>query len=326
MNSRAHAQSSAPPSWEQIARASQLTHVAALTSLDEMRSSFRSAQSRHRFLERLRFPDGFMCALCNHYGTPTRPVPGVLSCPACLQDFELRKGTLFEDDAIPLSRWFDLFWCVANGEPQLDTRNIGRYLELDAAGAAPQLEALQAVLVHSERTQLSGSVEMDARVVDLGAVHAIVLCAAERSDDGRGRVRLRHASNVAASTVLRFVKQVVKPWSTVRTDCWSDYLRNAPYHHEFDASAALASLPSIDTAFAVLRRWLKTRDALVADDLGLYLDEFCMRFNRASHARPGEVFCQLLAVALDPWSLRQFHRRRVRSGVRRIGEDPDDDD
>src|SRR5262245_5129335 len=100
--------------WEHIARSSQLSHLAALSSLEDMRRTFRGPQSRHRFLERLRFPDGFVCPRCNHADQPMRHLPGVIACPQCGDALEVRARTIFEDDAVPLSRWFDLFWCIAS--------------------------------------------------------------------------------------------------------------------------------------------------------------------------------------------------------------------
>ncbi|HZO15519.1 MAG TPA: IS1595 family transposase [Polyangiaceae bacterium] len=306
--------------WEHIARSSQLSHLAALSSLEDMRRTFRGAQSRHRFLERLRFPDGFVCPRCKHADHPTRPLPGVIACPQCGDALEIRARTIFEDDAVPLSRWFDLFWCIASGEPVLDTRSVARWLELQRPEDARQhVQALRAVLVHAESAPLSGVVEVDARVVDLGAVHALVLCAVERAEGGRAR--LRYVQNLAAASVQNFVSHVVTPGAMVRTDCWSSYLGTAPatYLHEVAETAqdGMAQLPAVEATITSFRSWLRTREVILAEELGLSLDEFCVRFNRAS--RVGDLFCQLLGVALDPLAVRGFGRkRRLQSGVRAV--------
>lgn len=307
--------------WEHLARSSIEAHLAALTSLEDMRRTFRGAQSRHRFLERLRFPDGFVCQRCQRPGHPNRPMPGVLACAECGDALELRARTIFEDDAVPLSRWFDLFWCIASDEPVLDTKNVARLLELQRPENARQhVQALRAVLVHAESAPLHGVVEVDARVVDLGAMHALVLCAVERAG---GRVRLRHVQNLAAASVQNFVSHVVAPGAMVRTDCWSSYLgaTSASYRHEVaeTSSDGMAQLPAVEATIIALRRWLRTREAILPEELGLQLDEFCVRFNRAAHARVGDLFCQLLAVALDPSAVRGFGRkRRLQSGVRAV--------
>ena len=122
------------PSWEEIAHASQMTHIASIGSAAELQRSLGSVASRYRFIERLRWPGGFRCADCGQRTSSdyavVRTEPGLLTCRSCSATTRVLGGTLLDDRRVPLNRWLTLLWafersCLRrcrNGAGDLGTR------------------------------------------------------------------------------------------------------------------------------------------------------------------------------------------------------------
>ena len=81
------------------------------------------------FLASLRWPDGLRCAFCNseavgrierktdRRGNPLENGPRVLwRCKACRKEFSVKKGTIFEDSPIALSKWLPAIWLYSAGK------------------------------------------------------------------------------------------------------------------------------------------------------------------------------------------------------------------
>jgi hypothetical protein len=325
------------PTWEEIARASQIAHIASITSEAELHHSLGSAASRYRFIERMRWPDGFRCRCgehAKHDQAVLRPEPGLLTCRNCKAITRVVSGTMLDDRRAPLSRWLSLFWTFAQEPTAVDVETVREVLELESSKLAERRwRALDALLMLGEYEPLNGEVEVDGRVLDLGSVHAIVLVAVE--DREGGRLRLRHAGHLGADVVHQFVQEVVQPGSVVRTDCWSGYLALSLYQHELHGMPeTIERLGCVDATMTKLRRWLRSRREVGFEQLSHYLRAYVAEQNwRAQHASEpersvGRRFCDLLGLALRSSGKLRGKRLRARiSGVRRVdGEEVATDD
>jgi hypothetical protein len=315
------------PSWEEIAHASLMTHIASIGSAAELQRSLGSVASRYRFIERLRWPGGFRCADCgqrasNDYAVE-RTEPGRLTCRSCSATTRVLAGTLLDDRRAPLNCWLTLLWTFAGDPASVDVETVREILGLDSSKLAQQrwhvLDALQTL---SDREPLRGTVEVDGRVLDLGMAHAIVLAGVEDRDGGR--LRLWHTGHLGADVVHSFVQAVVEPGSVVRTDCWSGYLALNLYRHELrnDIPETSERLECVDLVMTKLRRWLRSRAEVNFEQLSHRLRAYCHEHNSGAGSSSGQRFCDLLSLALrESPKLHGKQLRARRSGVRRIDAD-----
>ena len=79
------------------------------TDLSDFDRFFPDEAACVRFLERLRWPDGFVCPACGHVGAPWRSARGPL-CPNCRRRASVTAGTIFEGTRKPLKLWFIAAW------------------------------------------------------------------------------------------------------------------------------------------------------------------------------------------------------------------------
>lgn len=305
-------------------------------SLPDFQRFFPDEAACAAYLEKLRWPDGFVCAKCGTLAAPVRVAkrPGVLRCGACRHDTALTAGTVMELSHTPLSVWFWAAYLMTSQTPGVSAVQFQRQLGLKRYETAFQiLHKLRAGMVRPNRDRIGGPpsthVEVDetwvggrTRGEGRGVHHKVlVACAVEvrhcqpgtaqdTRKDGRyaGRVRLAVVPDRTAKSLCGFVESTVATGTLVVTDDWSAYasLRKRGYDHHAiaecgDPDEAEAFLPIIHLVFANLKTWLiGVHHGVSHRHLQAYLNEFVFRFNRRYY--PFNAFRSLLGIAGDATS------------------------
>ena len=269
------------------------------------------------YLERLRWPTGFVCSACASTETPWRQTRGRLVCPSCRHQTSTTAGTIFDKTRTPLSTWFEAAWQVATSKNGLSAKTLERTLGRRYRVAWTMLQRFRVAMVRSEPERLSGNVEVDETLVGgvehggrrgRGTVKSIVVIAVEVLEPkGFGRVRMRHVSDASGGNLVPFVRDAVVPGASVRTDGGGGYndLPNYGYTLRKIVTAssgdpAHVSMPGVHRVASLLKRWIlgTHQGSLTPDHLQSYLEEFTFRFNRRSSRSRGLVFRRLLEQAV----------------------------
>jgi transposase-like protein len=291
---------------------------------------FSDEEACLRYLERLRWREGFRCPACGHHDA-WRTKRGLCVCRSCERQSSVTAGTLLAGTRTPLSSWFAAIWQLTNQKHGMSALGLQRLLGLGSYETAwAQLHKLRRAMVRPGRELLHGLVEVDeayvgGREIGVAGRHtkdkAIVVCAVEvRPGERRefaGRVRLSRLDVLAKDRLEEFVCEAVTEGSRVRTDGWNCYdgLAGLGYLHEPITVAttgrpASASMPHVHRLFALLKRWLlgTHQGSVHAHQLDYYLDEFTFRFNRRHSRHRGLLFYRLLeeVVATEPTPLKQL--------------------
>lgn len=268
-------------------------------TFQEVDEWFRSDAACREYIQRLRWPKGFICPRCGWTGEPWMTSRGRLHCQGCQGQTSLTAGTIFQDTRKPLRMWFMAMWYVTNQKNGVSALGLQRVLGLGSYETAwTWLHKLRRAMVRPGRDALSGTVEVDETYV--GGVEkgkrgrntetkAIVAVAAEENGKGIGRIRLR----------------------VIHTDGWGGYfgLTAAGYKHEVTVVSASpdpahVTMPRVHNIAALLKRWLlgTHQGGVQHVHLDYYLDEFAFRFNRRRSKARGLLFHRLAcqAVAVGP--------------------------
>ena len=280
-----------------------------------------------RYLERLRWPDGFRCPGCGQ-ARGWRSGRDRWTCSTCQRQTSVTAGTVFADTRSPLRTWFASAWYVTGQKQGVSALGLQRVIGLGSYETAwSWLHKLRRAMVRPGRDQLFGEVEIDETYVGgpepwafgrRTASKSIVAIAVERRNRTRlGRVRMARVPNLSIPTMTDFVTAAVERGSAVRTDGLSSYrgLAAAGYAHQAitltagDEPAHVA-MPAVHRVTSLLQRWLlgTHQGAVQAKHLDYYLDEFTFRFNRRGARHRGLVFYRLLqqAVNTEPVTLDQL--------------------
>lgn len=80
-----------------------------------------------RFLERVRWPQGFVCPPCEHHGKAWQSARGLLR-PSCRRRAYGTAGTIFEGTRKPLRVWFIAAWEIVGHKYGANATNVKRML------------------------------------------------------------------------------------------------------------------------------------------------------------------------------------------------------
>ncbi len=294
-------------------------------TLQEVRGWFPDDESCIDYLERLRWPDGFVCPVCAGDGWRISQRQ-MWMCTQCGRKTSVTAGTIFHRSRTPLSTWFAAAWLVTSSKNGVSALNLQQQLGFGSYETAwAWLHKLRRAMVRPDRDRLAGIVEVDETFVGGVSVgkqgassdKACVQVAVERVGPRKlGRVRFAVADAPGTLSLVDFATEVVEPGATVRTDGarMMRRLTGLGYVHEYvtgyDAEDPAEVLPGVHLVASLLKRWLTGTLHYRASDkhLPYYLDEYAFRFNRRNSSARGLLFYRLLqqAVATDPHPLYEL--------------------
>jgi hypothetical protein len=238
------------------------------SSLPQFQKFFPDDAACAKYLEAVRWPEGFVCPFCAHQGEPWRMArsKAVLRCPTCRKDAFLTAGTVMQDTRTPLSTWFWGAYLMTTQTPGISSVQFQRQLGLKRNETAfTMLHKLRAGMVRPDRDKIGDewAVEVDecyiggaTRGQGKGVHHkAIVVAAVEvrmkrppedpvarkkwmklpsREKIYAGRLRLQVVPDHRMDMLTEFVTENVAPKATIMSDGWQGYneLMKLDYKHK----------------------------------------------------------------------------------------------
>lgn len=280
-----------------------------------------------RYLERLRWDQGFTCRFCGAVdGGWWQMRDGLRRCAVCRSETSVTAGTIFAGTRTPLVSWFAAAWYVVNQKQGVSALGLQRVLGLGSYQTAwAWRHKLRRAMVLPGRELLSGVVEVDetyvgARHTSVGGRslgHKTIVVIAVEGDEAPERVRMRRIPNVKRDTLADFVLDHVARGSEVRTDAWTGYDEIGRYRFDHvvtnmssSGDPAHVALPHVHLVASLLKRWIlgTHQGAISHAQLDYYLDEFTFRFNRRRARHRGLLFYRLLegALAAEPHPYKEL--------------------
>jgi transposase-like protein len=283
-------------------------------SWHEFQVWFPNDDACRHYLERLRWPDGFVCPACGH-NKAWRSSGQLWKCKKCSRRTSVTAGTILDKTRTPLTIWFAAVWYVTNQKLGVSALGLQRVLGFGSQQTAwTMLHKFRKAMVRPGRTKLVGEVEVDETYVG-GPIKGgkrgrgadkkfIVVIAVELHEPkGYGRIRMRYVLDVTVTSLVPFVCNVVEAGSLVRTDGFTSYesLSSHGYRHNklilsTSDSPAHVSMPAVHLVASLLKRWLlgTHHGSVHSAHLQAYLEEYTFRFNRRNSHRRGLLFYRLL--------------------------------
>jgi hypothetical protein len=273
---------------------------------------FHSEEAAFDYVERQLWPHGPTCPHCgnadadkigrlaNVRSKPTKKNPegvarvGLRKCYACRGQFTVRKGTIFEDSALPLRLWLQAIHLLCASKKGISTRQLQRMLgcgmktawhlghrirlAMDPGAAGPM--GGEGKTVEADETELSKSRKTKKPVGFRRKTHnPRVFALVERGGNIRS-LSLDH--NMVGPFVRRHVHQA----SRLVTDSAQHYKFTGVAKHEsvdhskFEWSRDDVNTNTLEGYFSVFKRGLVgTYQHMDRKHLDRYLAEFDFRFN-----------------------------------------------
>jgi transposase-like protein len=284
------------------------------------------------YLEKLRWPAGFVCPSCATIGEAYRASRTRLMCRACQHQCTVTSGTIFDKTRTPLRVWLAAAWYVTNQKQGVSALGLQRVLGLGSYQTAwTMLHRFRRAMIRPGREQLKGVVEVDETYLAISdrqkpispegrknSTTKILMAIAVEilQPKGFGRIRLRRIPKGSQSQLMPFVQEVIEPGAQVHTDGSAAYrsLTELGYHHQRTVMLgsdvpAHVSMAGVHRVAALVQRWIlgTHHGSVQPEHLDAYLDEFVFRFNRRTSGSRGMLFYRLLqqAVVTEPVTYAQ---------------------
>ena len=118
---------------------------------------FASGEACLSYLEKLRWPDGFVCPACGVAEEPYRSSRARLMCRSCAHQGSVTAGTIFDKTRTPLRVWLAAAWYVTNQKLGVSALGLMRVLGLGSYETAwTMLHRFRRAMVRPERELLKG--------------------------------------------------------------------------------------------------------------------------------------------------------------------------
>ncbi len=299
---------------------------------------FPDEASCRRYLERIRWRDGFVCPRCDKDGEAFRGSRDRWICRHCRYQCSVTAGTVFDKTRTSLRSWLAAVWYITNQKQGVTALGLQRVLGLGSYQTAwAMLHRLRRAMIRPGRERLSGIVEVDESIIGrsppnkardtkqkqelakrLHALRSIVVIAVEiKEPKGFGRIRLRRVVDKSENAVMPFVCESIEPGAVVRTDGSEAYRKLTRHGYRRERTVMLGAddpahvtMPGVHRVAALLKRWLlgTHQGAVQPKQLDCYLDEYAFRFNRRTSRSRGLLFYRMLeqAVVTEPVTYAQI--------------------
>lgn len=286
-------------------------------TLIQLFDRFSTDDKARKHLESILWPQGAICPHCkNQKDQPiykleprsdkkTAIRAGVYKCSACLKQFTVTVGTVFEDSKIPLRKWLIAWYLLCSSKKGISSLQLQRNLELGSYRTALFMahRIRHALRETNPADKLSGTVEADEAFIGgtpdkndkrpqlsgyrKNSNKIPVMAMVERG----GRARAKVMPTVNGANLRQAIRENVAQNSQLHTDAHHGYkgLRWEYFHSSVKHAAGeykrqegenLVTTASVESFFSLLKRGvIGTFHHVSAQHLPLYLAEFEHRHN-----------------------------------------------
>ena len=271
-------------------------------NLLDLTAHFPTEESCHQYLAKLRWGKKPVCPHCGCFRKIYILKGGrLMKCADCRKPFTVRIGTIFEDSALPLQKWFFAFYLVTAHKKGISSMQLSRDIGVTQKTAWFMLHRIRHILADSNHKPLDGIVEVDETFIGGkdrnkhlskrqhlgtgGIGKAAVLGMLDRDDKV---VVTAPVDRVNARTLQGMMKSHIHVDSTVMTDEWVGYNGSGEYfkkherinHHDGKYADGEIHTNTIEGFWSLLKRGIiGIYHQVSVDHLHRYCDEFSYRYN-----------------------------------------------
>jgi transposase-like protein len=245
---------------------------------------------------------GYKCSKCSCIDGYKIEKIFLWQCKKCTHQMKLISGTVFENSKLELEKWYWAAFLMISSKAGISAKELQSQIGVTYKTAWYVLRRLREVmLISNDKYKLGGIVTMDeayftGRENDeskpkkrgRGTDKSKVIVAVSLSEDGKPQyARMQVVDNFRAKTIEKFAEAHIEKGSKIIADGFQSYKSQKikkNYFVDYDmlpADSEDSKLKWLHTFVSNAKAFvLGTFHGLKADDLQLYLDEFCYRFNR----------------------------------------------
>ncbi len=285
------------------------------TNLLEFQRMFPDENACLHYLERMRWPNGFVCEKCSVLGEPFKITvrPRVLKCRSCFYETSVTAGTVMHRSKTSILVWFWAAYLISTQTPGISAIELQKKLGIARYETAFQiLHKLRGAMVRPNREKIGAEWPIELDVIFIGGKTKsgvqgktnqvpVAIAVEIRRQEVRdpktnkiikrrlaGRMRLSKLPSKTVAYLDQFAQDCIAPGAVIISDDGIEFrnLINLGYAHQpvpmlGDRTKMDSTIPMISLVTANLKTWIDgTFHGVRKQHLQAYLDEFTFRFNR----------------------------------------------
>ena len=295
-----------------------LQNTTKFSNLLEFQKAFPDEKACRDHLAKMRW-NGF--PVCVHCGSKRKIYSikegKILTCADCRKQFTVRVGTIFEDSALPLQKWFFAIYIFTAHKKGISSIQLSKDIGVTQKTAWFMLHRIRhAVRTQSLETPLTGVIEVDEMYVGGKPRFHKRYWDGDYSNKGRGTektpvfgmkqrdgvVRAQVVDNVKKKTLQGIIKKDVSRNAIIMTDEWGGYegLRDEfaahqqVRHGKREYVRGNVHTNSIESFWALFKRGhIGIYHMMSKKHLDKYIDEFEFRVNSKDITDPERMSLML---------------------------------
>jgi transposase-like protein len=266
----------------------------------EFQAAYGSEEQCRAVVEKLRWPEGFVCPLCGGQEGKWLSTRPKIQCRACRHQVSLTAGTIFHATKLPLTSWFLAMWLIASAKNGISSVELGRRLGVKQTNAWSLKQKIMQVMAEREgRKRLDGRVEMDDAYLGgqrpgkrgRGAAGKQPFVAAVSTNDERRprKIKLLPVKGFRKKEIKKLLAQHLASTSRLVTDglnCWT-VIDEAGLEHRAivtgsgKQAARWSPFKWVNTTLGNIKAAITgTYRQITPAHAGRYLASFAWRYNR----------------------------------------------
>ncbi len=132
-----------------------------LTNLGDFDAKFPNEQACRDFFEQIRWNGHISCPNCGSQETSKFKSGKLYWCKDCKKQFTVRVGTIFEDSALPLRKWFLAIYLLTSRKKGISSVQLSKDIGVTQKTAWFMLHRIRYAVRTRTFEKLSGTVEID---------------------------------------------------------------------------------------------------------------------------------------------------------------------
>jgi ISXO2-like transposase domain/Transposase zinc-ribbon domain len=290
----------------------------------------------------LRWPGGISCPTCGRADVRFIATRRLWECKEKhpRKQFSAKVGTIFEDSAIPLDKWFVAIWQIANCKNGISSYELARALGITQKSAWHMNHRIRLAMRLGTIEKMDGAVEADETFVGglaknmhrgrrklaitgsgpVGKTAVFGILQRSRGENP-SRVRANVVPDVGRDTLQGHIRSTVKPGTTLYTDAMHSYrglsdFAHAVIDHTVEYVNGHIHTNSVENFWSLLKRSIKgTYISVEPFHLGRYVDEQVFRFNEREGSDADRFTAALRAVTGKRLTYRELTNGAVASAA-----------
>jgi transposase-like protein len=274
-------------------------------NLLEVTKYFEDKQRATDYLVRMRWEGSPRCIYCGCekvYQLKLKNAAWRYKCSKCKQQFSAIKGTIFENSAVPLQKWFAAIYLLLSHKKGISSTQLAKDITVTQSTAWFMLQRIRhAMALGTLEKPLQDTVEIDETYVG-GKNSNRHISRQIKGIQGRsvkdktpvlgmvqrqGELRAQKMTNTKSRSIMPVVKANVKAGTTVMTDEWLGYSRLSDTYDHFYVQHKMREFVqgsihtnTIEGFWSLLKRGIVGIYHHVSEKhLNRYCDEFSFRYN-----------------------------------------------